>query len=55
VSVLIGKLTAQEEALLDKALQSTYELKEITLEDDVYEGKKPPIMQDLINVLEGMQ
>jgi conjugal transfer ATP-binding protein TraC len=55
VSVLVGKLTAQEEALLDKALQSTYALKEITLEDDNYDGKKVPIMQDLINVLEGTQ
>lgn len=54
VSVLIGWLDAQEEALLDKALQSTYSLKEITLDDDDYTGKKPPIMQDLINVLDGM-
>jgi conjugal transfer ATP-binding protein TraC len=54
ISVLIGGLDAQEEALLDKALQSTYSLKEMTLEDDDYTGKKPPIMQDLINVLDGM-
>ena len=54
VAVLIGGLDAQEEALLDKALQSTYSLKEITLDDDDYTGKKPPIMQDLINVLDGM-
>ncbi len=54
VTVLIGGLTAQEEALLDRALQSTYALKEITLEDEDYSDKKPPIMQDLINVLEGM-
>jgi hypothetical protein len=47
-------LNAQEEALLDRALQSTYALKEITLEDEDYSEKKPPIMQDLINVLEGM-
>jgi len=37
---------------MDKALQSTYALKEITLEDEDYTGKKPPIMEDLINVLE---
>jgi conjugal transfer ATP-binding protein TraC len=54
ISVLIGGMDAQEEALLDKALQSTYSLKEMTLEDDDYTGKKPPIMQDLINVLDGM-
>ena len=47
-------MTAQEEALLDKALQSTYSLKEITLDRDDYTNKKPPIMEDLINVLDGM-
>ncbi len=55
VSVLIGGLNAQEEALLDKALQSTYSLKEITLDRDDYTNKKPPIMEDLINVLDGME
>lgn len=54
INVLIGWLNAQEEALLDKALQSTYSLKEITLDRDDYSNKKPPIMEDLINVLEGM-
>lgn len=55
VATLIGGLNAQEEALLDRALQSTYALKEITLEDEDYTGKRVPIMQDLINVLEGTQ
>lgn len=55
VSVLIGWLNAEEEALLDKALQSTYALKEITFDTNDYSNKKPPIMEDLINVLEGME
>lgn len=54
ISVLIGGLTPEEEALLDRALQSTYALKEITFDMDNYEGKQPPIMEDLLRVLEGM-
>lgn len=54
ISVLISGLTAEEEALLDRALQSTYALKEITFDDDDYTGKQPPLMEDLLHVLEGM-
>ncbi|MBP6910251.1 DUF87 domain-containing protein [Patescibacteria group bacterium] len=54
VTVLIGGVTPEEEALLDRALQSTYALKEITLDQDDYTGKQPPIMEDLLHVLEGM-
>lgn len=44
IALLIGGTTAEEEALLDKALQNTYSLKGITLEDDNYAGRTPPIM-----------
>ncbi|NOZ43852.1 MAG: hypothetical protein GXP45_01615 [bacterium] len=54
IELLIGSLEPEEEALLDKALQSTYSLKGFSMDDDHYEGKEPPIMQDLLNVLEGM-
>jgi len=54
VELLIWDLTAEEEALLDKALQSTYSLKWFSMDDDDYEWKQPPIMFDLMNVLEGM-
>jgi len=37
ITVLVGGVDAAEEALLDKALQSTYALKEITMDDDVVE------------------
>ena len=46
-------MNASEEALMDKALQMTYQLKGMTLNDIDYSGKEPPIMQDLLNVLEG--
>lgn len=54
IQILIWWCTPEEEALLDKALQSTYSLKGFSLDNDSYEGKQPPIMGDLMNVLEGM-
>lgn len=54
IQILIGWCTPEEEALLDKALQSTYSLKGFSLEQDNYEWKQPPLMEDLMNVLEGM-
>jgi hypothetical protein len=41
--------------LLDKALQATYALKGITFEIDDYSSFTPPLMQDLMQVLEGME
>ena len=54
IQILIWWCTPEEEALLDKALQSTYSLKWFSLEAETYEGKQPPIMGDLMNVLEWM-
>lgn len=54
IELLIGKLSPEEEAILDKALQSTYTLKWFSFEATTYEGKQPPIMEDLMNVLEWM-
>jgi len=55
VQILIWKLSAEEEAILDKAIQNTYALRGFSLEDDDYEWKQPPLMEDLMNVLEGME
>lgn len=55
IGILVGGLTPEQEALLDKALQNTYSLKGITVNDEDYTGKKPPIMEDLMNVLNGME
>ncbi len=54
IELLIGDITPEEEALLDKALQSTYSLKWFSMQDISYEWKQPPIMLDLLNVLEWM-
>jgi hypothetical protein len=45
-------LTPEQEAILDTALQTTYQLKGITLDQDNYTGKIPPLMSDLYNVLQ---
>ena len=55
VQILIWKLSAEEEAVLDKALQNTYALRGFSLEDDDYEWKQPPLMEDLMNVLNWME
>lgn len=54
ITVLIGGVTPAEEALLDKAIQATYALKEITMDDDDLSNKTAPTMQDLLHVMEGM-
>ncbi len=51
INILIGGLTPEQEAMLDTALQTTYQLKGITLDSDDYTGKQPPLMSDLYNVL----
>lgn len=55
IQILIWSMSAEEEAVLDKALQNTYALRWFSLEDDDYEWKQPPLMEDLMNVLEWMQ
>ena len=55
VQILIWKLSAEEEAVLDKALQNTYALRGFSFEDEDYEWKQPPLMEDLMNVLNGME
>ena len=55
IQILIWKLTPEEEAVLDKALQNTYALRGFSLEEDDYEWKQPPLMEDLMNILNGME
>jgi len=54
IDVLVWWINAEEEALLDQALQATYQLKEISFEDDSLEWRTVPQMEDLLHVLEGM-
>lgn len=54
VRLMLGEITPTEEALLEKALITTYSLKWITMEDDAVEWKEIPLMKDLHSVLETM-
>lgn len=54
LKLMLGDSTAQEEALLDKALIDTYAIKGMTMDKITYEGDVPPTMQDLHDVLTGM-
>ena len=51
ISVLVGWLSPEEEAILDTAIQQTYALKEIDFTSSP-EWKTPPLMEDLLTVLE---
>lgn len=53
--LMLGMITPGEEAILEKALITTYSLKGITMEDDNIEGKEIPLMKDLLSVLETME
>ena len=53
VNLMVGGLTPEEDALLEKGLYETYALKDITT-DPESQRNEPPIMQDLYNVLSNM-
>lgn len=52
--VVMGKLSATEDALLDRALILTYKQKGIT-PDPATQSKEPPLMEDLYKSLVGME
>lgn len=53
MNLLLGKLDATEEALMDKAIWQTYAKKDITAASDLT-GVEFPTMGDLVEVLSGM-
>ena len=52
--VIMGKLNATQEALLDRALVATYRAKGIT-QDPETQKREPPLMEDLYKILIGME
>nr|MDD3720841.1 DUF87 domain-containing protein [Candidatus Gracilibacteria bacterium] len=54
MNLMLGKMTIEEESIMEKAIIATYSLKGITLDDDSAEGKEVPVMKDLQGVLETM-
>jgi type IV secretory pathway VirB4 component len=53
IRIMFGTLTAQEDSIMDRALLETFAKKDITSSSDLTKVE-PPIMQDLLDVLEGM-
>lgn len=54
IKLILGDLNAEEEAIMDKAIRETYATRDITPENPNLE-KKPPRMEDLQEVLSGME
>ncbi len=51
--IMLGKVSAQEDSILDRALLESYAKNDITSTSDL-STVEPPIMQDLLDVLDGM-
>ncbi len=54
LKVMLGDMTASQEAMLDRALVATYKGKGIT-PDPSTQNKEPPLMEDLYKALIGME
>ncbi|HBU06817.1 MAG TPA: conjugal transfer protein TraC [Candidatus Magasanikbacteria bacterium] len=54
IRIMFKELTPQEDSIMDRALLETYAKKDITPDSDL-SNIDPPIMQDLLDVLEGME
>ncbi|MBI5621722.1 DUF87 domain-containing protein [Candidatus Falkowbacteria bacterium] len=54
VKLMVGTLTSEEDSIVDRALLETYAKKDITAESNL-KDIEPPIMQDFLEVLEGME
>lgn len=55
LNLMLGKMDAREEALMDRALIDTYALKNITMDTEKPGEIPPPTMEDLYDVLTSMK
>ncbi|MEI8233040.1 MAG: DUF87 domain-containing protein, partial [bacterium] len=54
LKIMMGNMDPQEEALLDRALVMTYQMKGINRDPSTH-ANEPPLMEDLYKVLNGME
>jgi len=54
VKLMLGKISAEEEALLDQAITETYASRDITADKD-FTGKEAPLLEDLEEVLRNIE
>jgi len=52
--LMLGGLSPEEDAIIDRAITETYALKDITGDSD-FTGIEPPLLSDFENVLSGME
>lgn len=52
--IMLGGLTPEEDAIIDRAITETYALKDITGDSD-FTGLEPPLLSDFESVLSGME
>lgn len=52
--IMLGGLTPEEDAIIDRAISETYALKDISGDAD-FSGAEPPLMADFEQVLSGME
>ncbi|MEO6536430.1 MAG: DUF87 domain-containing protein [Candidatus Paceibacterota bacterium] len=52
--IMLGGLSPEEDAIIDRAVSETYALKDIT-GDANFNGMEPPLLSDFENVLSGME
>ncbi|MDB5264979.1 MAG: type secretory pathway VirB4 component-like protein [Parcubacteria group bacterium] len=52
--IMLGGLSPEEDAIVDRAVTETYALKDITGDND-FTGVEPPLLSDFENVLSGME
>ncbi len=55
LNLMMGKLTPEEEGMMDKALLDTYALKGITMDTQNPSKMEPPTMEDLYDILSNMK
>jgi len=55
IKLMLGMITPEEEAILDRALIATYESRDITPDREDFTNLQPPLLEDFQIVLESME
>jgi len=55
LKLMLGKLTPEEDSLLDRAITETYASREIVADAQDFAGKEPPLLGDLETVLRNLE
>ncbi len=54
IKLMLGKVTPEEDAILDRAITETYASRDIVVDGD-FAGKEPPLLSDLETVLRNLE